>query len=274
MISELKQKHFNKCLELLNENGQMEAYAIINGINPGRVFVDDPIAPSTGLIWLGNNDGFIFFGDSNNAHFNVEINDFIDHIIIPQAKTLQLNWFEAIGNHSGWDESLESLFNHRPLASWNQRVYQLHAKDYNKNKKFELEPEYKRFSIQKDLYKQKDSYRNWNYLEGKILGYWDSLNDFFTNGLGSCIVYHQDIISYCFSGFVNRNVQCVNIETCPDHRGKGLAKKNAQFLIEECFENQMIPYWDCMEENKASIAVARKLGFQRVYDYKGFEFRI
>ncbi len=32
----------------------------------------------SGLIWLGNNDGFVFFGSEQNEEFNNELNDFID----------------------------------------------------------------------------------------------------------------------------------------------------------------------------------------------------
>ncbi len=70
MISELKNNEFYKCRELLNEQGQLEAKAVIEGVNPGRVFVDDTNSPTSGLIWLGNNDGFIFIGDEKNEDFN------------------------------------------------------------------------------------------------------------------------------------------------------------------------------------------------------------
>ncbi|MBM7583982.1 hypothetical protein JOC86_000519 [Bacillus pakistanensis] len=40
--------------------------AVVEGINPRRIFVDDHVSPSSGLIWLGNNDGFIFIGNENN----------------------------------------------------------------------------------------------------------------------------------------------------------------------------------------------------------------
>lgn len=60
MILELHNLEFWKCRKLLNEQGQLEAKAVVEGINPGRIFVDEPVSPSTGMIWLGNNDGFIF----------------------------------------------------------------------------------------------------------------------------------------------------------------------------------------------------------------------
>lgn len=70
MITELKKSEFHVCKGLLNEQGQLEAKAVIEGINPGRVFVDDRKTPATALVWLGNNDGFLFIGDERNERFN------------------------------------------------------------------------------------------------------------------------------------------------------------------------------------------------------------
>ena len=40
----------------MNEQGQLEVRAVIAGVNPGRIF--NVTSPNSGLIWLGNNDGF------------------------------------------------------------------------------------------------------------------------------------------------------------------------------------------------------------------------
>lgn len=71
MIIELQKSDFWKYRPILNEQGQIEAKAVVEGVNSGRIFVDDDTSPTTGIIWLGNNDGFIFFGDSKNKRFNV-----------------------------------------------------------------------------------------------------------------------------------------------------------------------------------------------------------
>lgn len=58
MISELNKADFYKCNSLVNQKGQLEVKAVIAGLNPGRIFVDNIYSPNSGLIWLGNNDGF------------------------------------------------------------------------------------------------------------------------------------------------------------------------------------------------------------------------
>ena len=273
MISELKKLEFYKCKELLYEQGQLEAKAVIEGVNPGRVFVDDIDFPTSGLIWLGNNDGFIFIGDEKNEVFNNELNNFIDKKIIPDAIKAGLNWFEAIGNHSKWNTTIKKVLKTRNLGSWNQRVYTLHKDDYKSNHELSIEQGYKVVKICDVLYENNNySIKNIKFLHSKILEFWSSSEKFFIEGIGYCVIYKDEIVSICFSGFVVGNVHAVTIETIEGHRGKKLAQNIAKSFVNDCLNNNIVPYWDCMESNKPSIAVAENLGFKNIFNYIGYDF--
>lgn len=221
MIFELDKSEFSKCRKLLNEQGQLEALAIVENINPGRIFVDDINNPVSGLIWLGNNDGFIFFGSEQNEVFNNELNHFISNVIASEAKKVHLKWFEGVGNHEKWNNIIERVFEHRKLESWNQRVYILHKADYKGNYKPAIEQEYKVIKICNTLFENKNnSITNIEFLQSKILEFWSSPESFFNSGLGYCIVYKNEIVSVCFSGFVVGKVHCIDIETLETHQGK------------------------------------------------------
>lgn len=272
MISELSKSEFHLCRDLLYDQGQLEAKAVIECVNPGRVFVNDRHTPATGLIWLGNNDGFLFIGDESNEKFNTEINHFIDTVITPEAKKVGLAWFEGVGNHQKWDTVIERLFEHRKLGCWNQRVYTLHKDDYH-DCLLPLEQGYDIVKINESLFSNTDhTITNIKFLHAKIAEYWSSAEEFFQEGIGYCIVCNNEIVSMCFSGFVVENVHCIDIETLEEHQGKKLAQKAAFAFVEECLANDLVPYWDCMESNKPSIAVAEKIGFRKVFTYKGYEF--
>lgn len=275
MIFELDIAEFGKCRGLLNGQGQLEAKAVVEGINPGRIFVDDHAIPSTGLIWLGNNDGFIFIGDENNESFNNEINDFVDQVIFPEAKKVQLEWFEVMGNHDKWNKVIEKVFKHRSLISWNQRVYKLKISNYQYNCEPIIEQGYEVQKISNELLgSSHTSIRNIEFLHSKVLENWASFADFLNAGMGYYIVYKNEIVSICFSGFVVDNVHCINIETLEANRGKKLAQKATHSFVKDCLENDMIPYWDCMEVNKPSIAVAENIGFKNVFNYVGYYFEL
>ncbi|WP_067844351.1 GNAT family N-acetyltransferase [Amphibacillus sediminis] len=273
MISELTQSDFHKCLGIINEQGQLEAQAIVTGVNPGRIFVDNTTTPKSGLIWLGNNDGFIFIGDESNERFNKELNDFIDQVITPEAKRIGIEWFEMVGNHPKWNNTIELLFKHRKLGSWLQRVYMLREENYRHERVPMLEQGYKVHKITKLLFENNNnSIENIDFLHSKVLEFWRTPDSFFAEGIGYCIVHNNEIVSVCFSGFVFENIHCIDIETLEAHQGKKLAQKIAHSFVKDCFENNMVPYWDCMEVNEPSIAVAENLGFSNIFKYLGYEF--
>ncbi|WP_047983229.1 GNAT family N-acetyltransferase [Ornithinibacillus californiensis] len=273
MISELSKHDFDKCNSLINEQGQLEVKAVIEGINPGRIFVDDIISPSSGLVWLGNNDGFFFIGNEENEGFTRQINDFVETVIKPEAMNVGLNWFEGIGNHPKWNKVIERIFEHRKLESWNQRVYMIQEENYLAKGEPKLETGYKIKKIDRTLYEnKKNEISNIEYLHSKILEAWSSPDDFFEQGIGYCIVHDNKIVSICYSVFVVEDVHSVAIETLESYRGRKLAQGLAHRFVKDCLERDGLPYWDCMEDNKPSIAIAERLGFTNVFGYVGYYF--
>lgn len=271
MITELQQNEFQKCKELLNERGQLEVQAVVKGVNPGRIFVDNIDTPRTALIWLGNNDGFLFIGNEHNEQFNHQINGFIDQVIVPEAKKVGLHYFEGIGNHPKWNQTIEKIFNHRELGSWKQRVYKLHKENYKANNEPSIKEGYTVFKIDNTLFED-NTIKNPAFLQSKILSFWSSVECFLNKGIGYCVVYDHHIISLCFSGFVVENVHCIDIETLEAYRGNKLAQKLAHHFVKNCLAQGLVPYWDCMDSNKPSIAVAENIGFTNVFNYVGYEF--
>lgn len=275
MITELNKTEFYKCKHLINNRGQVEVKAVIDGINPGRIFVDDIMHPSSGLMWLGNNDGFFFIGNEENNKFNGELNNFIDSFIVPEAQKVGLNWFEGIGNHPNWNKCIEKIFRHRKLGTWKQRVYLLKELNYEHDSEPDMEAGYTVYKISKSFYqKNKNIYHNLSFLDTKILESWSSLESFFNKGIGYICVYENTIVSVCLSGFVADNIHSIDIETIEKHKRKKLAQTLTHRFVKECFDKGMVPYWDCMEVNKASIAVAENVGFKMKFNYVGYEFSL
>ncbi len=64
----------------------------------------------------------------------------------------------------------------------------------------------------------------------------------------------------------------MDIETLEEHQGKKLAQIVALAFVKDCLVNNMLPYWDCMESNKPSVAVAENIGFKNIFNYKGYSF--
>lgn len=52
MILELNKQDFYKIRHIAEQCQNIEVKAIVNGNNPGGVYVDDPITPTAALIWI------------------------------------------------------------------------------------------------------------------------------------------------------------------------------------------------------------------------------
>lgn len=268
MISELEQSEFYKCKELLVHEGLLESKAVIEGWNSGRIYVDDLQSPTSGFIWLGSNNGFIFIGNEENEGFNCQLNHFLNTVIKPEARRMGLTGFEAIGDRSKWNKTIKNVFGEN-LRGYNQRVYELQKDHYIQKNEPILEQGYETVKITKSMWENKGNvtYKNIEFLHSKLLEFWPSFERFLHLGFGYMVVHEKEIVSVCFSGVVAGNVHGIDIETLPHHQGKKLAQKGAHAFVQDCLENEIIPYWDCMEINEPSVSVAENIGFRNKFNY-------
>jgi GNAT superfamily N-acetyltransferase len=264
MISELNKTEFYKCKEILCEEGLLEAKAVIEGEHPGRLFVDDVSAPESGVIWLGSNNGFIFFGREDNEGFNGKLSDFFHSVIKIDYEKAGFTAFEAIGYHSKWNKTIKKVFGEN-MIGYNQRVYKLQKDQYMKENKPVIEPRYELIKISRETFNS--PYENIDFLQSKILEFWPSSEQFLNDGVGYMAVHEHEVASVCFSGVVAGDLHGIDIETLPQHQGNKLAQKVAHSFVKECLENNITPYWDCMEINKPSVSVVESIGFENTYNY-------
>ncbi|TLS37266.1 GNAT family N-acetyltransferase [Pseudalkalibacillus caeni] len=268
MIKELDKKDFYKCLSLLQGNPSIEARAVIEGNNPGRVFVDDPKNPGTGLIWFHSNDlGFAFIGDPENGPFNDSLNDFVDNYLVGEMKRRGLNGMYAAVYHHEWERTLSALFqDNEGFGIDNQRVYKFDEQN-NLPPSPVFDSRYEIVKLTKQML-EKGKLKNGAFLQKKIQEFWITTEDFFQEGVGFAAIHNNEVASLCFSAFVAGNTHTVDIETLEGHRGNGLAGMLAYEFVKKCREQKITVYWDCMEINEPSNAVAKKTGLTKRFEYR------
>lgn len=197
----------------------------------------------------------------------------MEDVIKLEVKKVGLDYFEVMGNDSKCDSVIESIFKEYHLESWSQRVYKLKHQDDVVKKDRVLAEGYQLKEIDRNIYENKDNkIHNIALLQNQILESWASPEEFFSKGIGFCVIKDNHIISICFSVFIVDNIHIISIETLENHRGKKLAQKNAHRFVQACFERGGLPYLDCMEDNEPSISIAEKLGFINEFSYKGYYF--
>lgn len=271
MITELKKEEFQRIAPLLKgEYINLEIESVAEGYSPGWIFVDDPAEPKTAMVWSRGIEGFYFLGDAENPAFTEHINRFIDEEIFPRAKALGLQHFEFSGTAQAWDERFERIFKDRNPKKSKQFVYR-HRNLHDRS----LEPETleKGYSLKKitEELLTSDQY-NSQLVKETILDWWESTEDFFKYGAGFAIFHNNTAVCVCSTSFRNDQSMESHIITSKNHRKKGLATAAVSGFLNYCKEQNYIPYWDCMEENHGSRALAEKLGYTREFEYYLYKF--
>lgn len=192
--------------------------------------------------------------------------------IAQEAARVDLKWFEGFGHQVGWDRTIREILCEQSYEESNQKVYKLYEGTYKEYDEPIIDETYTVLKVTKENLVTY-SLLEQSFFVSQIISFWNSLESFFEKGIGYVILHENQVVSFCFSGFVSGNMHAVNIETILEHRGKNLAKKVAHTFVQECFKKEYVPYWDCMEVNKSSIAVAESLGFTNVFNYIVYEYQ-
>ena len=86
-------------------------------------------------------------------------------------------------------------------------------------------------------------------------------------GYGICLTNHHELLCEAFAGPIAQGCVEIGTQTHIDHRRKGYATLTCMHLVLEMERMGYRTYWNCAKDNQASIALARKLGFQTEKEY-------
>lgn len=246
----------------------LEKHPVINGVidgnNPGEIYVDNRNHPETAFIWA-KNEMFYLCGRIDNQKFNAELEEYIASEIRPEAlpdeDTLNL---EIYPNHE-WNESIETIFKRVPLRVGERVPFVFHRDWFNVSVSKDLPVGYELKPISPELVEWDKEH----IVKNEIAKFWgESLDSFFQKGFGYAVVHESTVIGTCLSVFVSSNEYEIGINTYDtNHRGKGLATAMARAFIEECLRRDVTPHWTTESFRKDSIAIAKKLGFEQLEHY-------
>lgn len=270
MITELAPEEFHKINHLLHDDHiNLEIRAVVEGYNPGWIFVDRADAPQTAMVWSKGIEGFYFLGRTDSVDFNTSINSYIDAEIAPRAKKLGLSSFEFSGTNPEWDVLIPKLFTMRRFEQSKQFVYTKNKMPSSDDYAV-LDKDYAIFPVDRALLSNPTLCTA--YIKAAILEWWDSVDAFLENGIGFGIFSNNTAVCSCVTSFMDQNTMESHIQTHPAHQKKGLATCAVQSFVEAAHAKGYSLYWDCMEKNLGSQALARKMNYKKSFDYPLYEF--
>ena len=255
---ELTPPDFPLALPLLSRLPQaVLPHAVCQGINPGRVFVDDRTNPHIALVWT-TVGYFLLAGDPGAAADLPALSHALTEVFIPTSQASGESGFILIPSEDGWKEHLPALLPGREVIEIYRRPF---AFDRNKfaalgGWQSRIPAGFRLQALDAALAEQ-----------AGVLMSWASIEDFLAHGLGFALLEGDEVASLCSSVFASREKVEIDVHTGENYRRRGLATLTAAALIEACLQAGKQPNWECFWENEPSTALAQHLGFTPLPDY-------
>ena len=99
--------------------------------------------------------------------------------------------------------------------------------------------------------------------------FWDNKSDFIKYANGVVIINSiGEPVCICYAAAIANDVAEIDILTKGDYRNRGLAKFAVAGFVNNCIKKNIIPNWDCFEENEASLRTAKGLLFKEINRYR------
>jgi len=258
MFLELTQEQYNLVRSLFDAlTFNIQVPSILDGNTRGAVFVDDTAQPRTALIW-DRLASLYFTGEPGQAGVNAGLRAWIAGAAIPTARQIG---FDALTLHYDpltWETRLPIIFTGYTLEKGLRRFHKLQrpgALPSNLPQGFHLHPVDAQLVGRQDL-------QNHAWLLAWITSFWHSAADFVDRGVGYCVLDRDEtIVNLCLSVFVSGPSYEFGTATQESYQNRGLATAAATACVAHCLERGLEPIWHCWDDNLASIAVTRKVGF-------------
>jgi RimJ/RimL family protein N-acetyltransferase len=227
--------------------------ALFEGNLVAKIFTDGKPQPKAGLI--AYNSRFVLGGDPDSESFNKDIATYFRETVLPSRNG---EGFLVTFTSDAWIPTLNTLFAGNEIILAPRLYFEIMP---DQNLEVNL-PE--RFSIQPVAAElMKSNMEGLETLREEMCSERVSVEDFLEKSFGVCTVYENQIVGWCLSEY-NTGDRCeIGIATLQPHQKKGIATALTKvFLIEAVKRGYQRVGWDCWERNEASVATARKAGFE------------
>ncbi|WP_139993124.1 GNAT family N-acetyltransferase [Paenibacillus paridis] len=265
MIQELRTVESYEIIEpLLKKYGStVVIQGVLEGNNLGRIYVDDPSAPTGAFVWA-KNEMFYIIGEPNPA-FTAQLESMLLSSIKREAMEIGETHFnlEVLSSEHP-DDLVGRLFHHRFQVGERVPFKFQNSAFLQKGLTPKVASGYELVRINPSVIERDTA----QVLTREIGNFWGTLDKFFAKGIGYAILQQNKVIGSCISVFVGGSDYEIGIHTYDDkHRGQGLATAMAVALVQNCVGRGGVPHWTTEGFRKDSIAIARKLGFQQLPSY-------
>ena len=101
-----------------------------------------------------------------------------------------------------------------------------------------------------------------------LVSIFGSVEKVLENGFGLCLMRDDHILSEAHAGPSAQGMIEIGVMTPERYQQRGYATLTCAHLVRMCEELGFQTYWNCAKQNRASVAIARKLGYRTLREYE------
>ena len=248
--------------------------AVAQGAAAGRLWVDDPLAPRSAVIWVQHR---VFVAEEDGANKSPNgLNEVVREIAA--AARARGDWGVGVYAAEGlkWEPVLDGLaWKSIEREYWeigSEEWKPLRAEAQAAELPAELAPRLALRTVDRELVTAA-GFGRMELLREEMCSERPSVEDFLAQSFGVCLVDEEQnaLAGWCLSEY-NCGHRCeVGIEVVEAYQRQGLGTLLARALCQEAFARRKIGRvgWHCLAANAASGATARRAGLRLVKRYGG-----
>ena len=240
--------------------------SLLEALSPGAIFVDDLNEPES--VFGYSMRRFFLAGSPNNEGFNQEVKGFFNDTLYPNAAEMNIPHFALHFSPLDWDDVIPKILECTYAIKEGRHYYNIRTSQLNQGWRSLIPQGFSLKMVDRSLLEQ-THLQNLDALKDEMQSERASLEDFFQNSFGFCLVHEdEEIVAWCMSEY-NCADRCeIGIETQEDYQRRGFATVTASAVIEHGFSTGLSEVgWHCYASNQASIATALKVGFNKTCEF-------
>ncbi|HKD89534.1 MAG TPA: GNAT family N-acetyltransferase [Streptosporangiaceae bacterium] len=261
MLTELSRQAYATVAPLLTGlDHQLSVAAVLAGVMPGEVFVDDPGRP--GAVFVHSPEGNFIGGDPSDRSI-ADVREHLATTFVPERDgDLVLSF-----SHDGWPPArVAPDLTHFAVP---RRHYLYRAKQPRPRPN--PPPEYRIVPIDATLLRQLQVP---SHLRSWMDSNWGSEDGFLTRGLGAAALHDDVIVSWSLADSIVADRAEIGIRTAPEHRRRGLATQVTAAAVAIAVDHGLTQVgWHCNDSNPGSYRTAEAVGFTMQRRYRLFAYR-
>lgn len=262
-MQELTPSQFDRARPLYDpiEHSRALVFSVIEGNNPGRIFVDQLDTPCTAVLRFSGGELFIA-GRADDEATNREIVALLSTELAPPGAHLILYTFS-----DAWSRALDELLRDRGVGRFVRETFVLDPGRFRERHADWRTRAPEGFRVQRmdrELAMQSDP--GLDFL-------WGGIDNFIARAFGYCVLADGQVVSRCSPVALGDKRFETGVGTVEAYRRRGLATLACCALIEHCLDAGVAPEWGCVY-NAASRALALKLGYASATNVEAHYFKV